>query len=260
MGMYRNKNTINREKFEKCFFYGIKEKREVREVREGILLFSSKKVYARHTGENWHEIPNKQFESEIIQEAIGPYRQFCRFVILNDKPEIIDQVVCLTSMDINDDTPNEFILRPAIKVKDIPGATNIRLIEGDDEDILDVNIEDLEKQLEKEIQRLKAEGNLIESKAGVFFGREIEKALKGGPQYIYGKGLVGEDAKPKQMYEILKQLEEIERQDEEEYLEYLYLTKFARAVNRGDKEEAERIKQKIEERAKRKEQEGREIE
>ena len=45
MGMYRNKNTINREKFEKCFFYGIKEKRE---VREGILLFSSKKVYARH--------------------------------------------------------------------------------------------------------------------------------------------------------------------------------------------------------------------
>lgn len=257
MGMYRDKDAIDREKFERFFFYGIKEKRE---VREGILLFSSKKVYARHTGENWHEIPNKQFESEIIQEAIGPYRQFCRFVILNDKPEIIDQVVCLTSMDINDDIPNEFILRPAIKVKDIPGATNIRLIEGDDEDILDVNTEDLEQQLEQEIQRLKAEGKLIESKAGVFFERKTEEKLKGGSKYVYGKGLVGEDGWTKQIYDILKKLEVIEKQNEVEYQDYLLLTKLARTVNRCDREEAERIKQKIEERAKRKEQDEREIE
>lgn len=240
---------IDSEKFKRFFFFGIKDKRE---VREGILLFSSKKVYERHRKDNWYEIPNQQFENEIIQEAIGPYRQFYRFVILNDKPEMIDEVICRTS---DDDTPDESVLQPAIKIKDIAGGDSTRLIEGDDEDFVDVNMEDLKQQLEKEIQRLKAEGKLIESKAGVFFGREIEAKLKGGAKYVYGKGLVGEDGWTKQIFEILEQLEEIERQDKEEYQDYLYLTKFARAVNRFDKQEAERLNKKIEERKKKKEEE-----
>lgn len=250
--MYKNRIVIDREKFERFFFCGIEDKRE---VREGILLFSSKKVYETHKYDNLHDIPNEQLESEIIQEAIGPYRQFYRFVILNDKPEIIDEVICRTSIDMDEDNLDEFVLQPAIKIKDIAGGDNIRLIEGDDEDFVDVNMEDLKQQLEKEIQRLKAEGKLIESKAGVFFERETEAKLKGGPQYLYGQGLVGEDAKSKQIYEILEKLEEIERQDEEEYQDYLYLTKFARAVNRFDKQEAERLNKKIEERKKKKEEE-----
>lgn len=250
--MYRNRNAIDSEKFKRFFFFGIEDKRE---VREGILLFSSKKVYERHRKDNWYEIPNQQFENEIIQEAIGPYRQFYRFVILNDKPEIIDEVIGRTSIDMDDDTLDEFVLQPAIKIKDIAGGYNTRLIEGDDEDFVDVNMEDLKQQLEKEMQRLKAEGKLIESKAGVFFERETEAKLKGGPKYVYGKGLVGEDGWTKQIYEILEKLEEIERQDEENYQDYLLLTKFARAVNRFDKQEAERLNKKIEERKKKKEEE-----
>lgn len=259
--MYKDKFVIDREKFERFFFYGVEDKRE---VREGILLFSSKKVYEMHKYDNLHEISNEQLESEMIQEAIGPYRQFYRFVILNDKPEIIDEVICRTSIDMDDDTPDEFVLQPAIKIKDIARGYNTRLIEGDDEDFVDVNIEDLGQQLKKEIQRLKAEGKLMESKVGVFFGRETEAKLKGGPQYIYGQGLVGEDAKPKQIYEILEKLEEIEKQDEEKYIDYLLLAKFARAVNSGDRQEAERLNKKIEERKKKKEEEenqkGRELE
>ena len=68
----KKKKTINRESFKRFFFYGIENKRE---VREGILYFSLNKVYDKHVDENWYEIPNMQIEKEMMQEAI----QICYF-------------------------------------------------------------------------------------------------------------------------------------------------------------------------------------
>lgn len=78
----KNQNTeIDSKKFKKYFFHGIDNKEE---VKEGILYFSSKKVYEKYSSENWYKIPNEQLESEIVQEAAKKYKHFYRFVTLND--------------------------------------------------------------------------------------------------------------------------------------------------------------------------------
>lgn len=192
MKMY---HKINNENFKRFFFHGIENKKE---MKEGILYFSANKVYDRHSKENWHEIPNEQFEREIIQEAVKKYRQFYRFVILNDEHNSGRQ---------------------------------------------DIDREELEKELEKELQVLKEEKKVITTKAGVFFVREREEYLRSGRKYVYGKGLQGEDGWTKQVYELLEKLEYLERENIEKYNEYLLLTKFARAINRFDGEEALKIKQ-----------------
>lgn len=75
------RRKIDSEKFKRFFFHGIDNKSE---VKEGILCFSSNKVYKEHSYQDWYAIPNEQFEREIIQEATKKYKQFYRFVTLND--------------------------------------------------------------------------------------------------------------------------------------------------------------------------------
>ena len=87
---------IDSESFKRFFFHGIENKRE---VKEGILYFSSNKVYNKHSKENWHEIPNEQFETEIIQEAVKKYRQFYQFVILNDENNSDTQDISLEELE-----------------------------------------------------------------------------------------------------------------------------------------------------------------
>lgn len=190
----KKKINIDSEKFKRFFFYGIENKKE---VREGILYFSSKKVYKKHSNQDWYSIPNEQFESEIIQEAINRYRQFYRFVTLNDE------------------------------------SNNFRF---------DVDTQKVKEKLEEEMRLLKAEKKVIETKAGTFFIRERENLLEGGTYYVYGEGLKGEVGWTKQIYDILGQLEEIEKENRIEYQQYWLLTKLARAVNRFDREEALRAK------------------
>lgn len=72
---------IDKEQFKRFFFYGIENKRE---VKEGILCFASKETYKKQVLKNWYEIPNEQIESQIIEDAIPKYKQFYRFVTLND--------------------------------------------------------------------------------------------------------------------------------------------------------------------------------
>ena len=194
----KKKRNIDSEKFKRFFFYGIENKRE---LREGILCFSSKKVYKKHYNQDWYPIPNEQLESEIIQEAINRYRQFYRFVTLNDE------------------------------------SNNFRL---------DVDIQKVKEELEEEMRLLKAEKKVIETKAGTFFIRERENLLEGGPHYVYGESLKGEAGWTRQIYDILGELEEIEKENSIEYQEYWLLTKLARAVNRFDREEALRVKKAYE--------------
>lgn len=190
----KKKRNIDSERFKRFFFYGIENKRE---LKEGILCFSSNKVYKAHSNENWYAIPNEQLESEIIQEATKRYKQFYRFVTLNDE------------------------------------SNNFRF---------DVDIQKIEEELEEEIRLLKQEGKVIETKAGTFFIKERENLLKGGQYYVYGEGLKGEVGWTKQIYDVLGELEEIEKEDRIEYQEYWLLTKLARAVNRFDREEALKVK------------------
>ncbi len=204
----KKKRNIDSEKFKRFFFYGIENRRE---LKEGILCFSSNKVYERHSNQDWYAIPNEQVESEIIQEAAKKYKQFYRFVRLNDE------------------------------------SNNFRF---------DVDMQKVKEELEEEMKLLKQEGRVIETKAGTFFIRERENLLKGGPHYVYGEGLKGEVGWTRQIYDILGELEEIEKEDKIEYQEYWLLTKLARAVNRFDREEALKAKNAYEKLSQRQKEKG----
>lgn len=205
--MKMKKNGIDGKKFKRFFFFGIENKRE---MIEGILYFSYQKVYQKHqSGEReWRETLKKQIENEILQEAIGPYQQFYRFVILNDEPKTKDEIMSQMSIEK----------------------------------------EELKQQLEQEIQLLKAEKKILDTNAGLFFARERENLLDSKPYYIYGKGIQGEEAWTKQVYGILENLEKLEQQDKEEYQGYFWLAKLARAINRHNREEAEMIREQMRQR------------
>lgn len=79
--------TINKETFARFFFEGIENKEE---LEEGILYFSLHKVYQKHSEENWFEIPNEQIVEEMIEQAKGKYKQYYRFIKLNDKINSMD--------------------------------------------------------------------------------------------------------------------------------------------------------------------------
>lgn len=121
-------------------------------------------------------------------------------------------------------------------------AIFVTLNDEKNSEISDINIEELRKELEEEMQVLKSEEKVTESLAGIYFSREREGFLKGGSNYIYGEGLKGEEGWTKQIYDILGKLETIEEEDSQTYYQYWMLTKFARAVNRSDIEEALRVK------------------
>jgi hypothetical protein len=221
--MKENK-LIDNKRFKKFFFYGIDNKRK---IKEGILCFSSSKVYYRHSKDNWYTYPNAQFEKEIIQEANIKYRQFYRFVTLND-------------------SVNNFVMNE--------------------------NMDSLAEELAEELQLLKKEKKVIDTEAGVFFKREVEEELRGGQiEEHHGIKVKSEDSWVKQIYDLLENLETLEKEDDEKYYEYWLLAKYARNVHRDEEDKVESIrikalyenlkKEKIEERMKEKiEEKGLEIE
>lgn len=192
------KNKINHETFQRFFFYGIDNQEE---LKEGILYFSAKRVYKRHCSENWYGIPNEQLEQEIIQEATPKYRQFYRFIRLNDKSNC---------------------------------------------PITNLSLEQVEKQVRRQLKVLKVEKKVIDTKAGIFFVRDREALLEGGQQYIMGEGLKGETGWTKQIYDILEKLECMEKQNNKEYNIYLYVAKLARDRNRNNEEDTKIIREFLE--------------
>lgn len=110
---------------------------------------------------------------------------------------------------------------------------------------IDMNI--IQEELEKKFNLLKQEKIIFETKAGVFFRRESEIELNGGKYYEPGKGVKGEKGWTKQIYEITEELDNIEKQDIVHYYEYWLIVKFARAINRANKEEILEIKKAYEE-------------
>lgn len=182
-------------RFKRFFFYGIENKKE---VKEGILYFSLNKVYNKYVNENWYQIPNTQIEKEMLQKATQIYKQFYKFVTLNDVPN------------------------------------NRMLVDIDNQ---------VRKELEEQMQILREEKNVINTKAGIFFIREKEKQLLG----IDDSGGKTGNNWTEQIYEILEELQEMEKDNYIEYQKYLLLTKQARAINRGDEQEAIRLKRAYQE-------------
>lgn len=187
--LHKYKKKINRQTFERFFFYGIENKKE---VREGILYFALNKVYSKHVHENWFAIPNVQIQSEMMQEAIPKYKQFYKFVTLNDVPN------------------------------------NSRVIDIDNQ---------VKKELEEQMELLRKENIIMDTKAGIFFKRDRENQLEGIDNQWEKTG----DNWTEQIYEILEILERLEKEEPIQYQKYLLLAKQARAINRGDKEEAIRV-------------------
>ena len=146
-------------RFKRFFFYGIENKKE---VKEGILYFSLNKVYNKYVNENWYQIPNTQIEKEMLQKATQIYKQFYKFVTLNDVPN------------------------------------NRMLVDIDNQ---------VRKELEEQMQILREEKNVINTKAGIFFIREKEKQLLG----IDDSGGKTGNNWTEQIYEILEELQEIKQ-------------------------------------------------
>lgn len=188
------KKIIVDKQFERFFFYGIDNKREVKEM---ILYIASREVYKKDSIRNWYEIPNEQIESQIIEQAIEKYKHFYRFVELNDKSD---------NFDIN------------------------------------INIEELKKELEQEMELLKQENIVIDTKAGIFFTREREAELLDKKYYVPGEGAKVEKHWTKEIYEILEKLDKIEKEDIDKYYKYWLVTKYARAMNRENKQESSMVK------------------
>lgn len=81
MDMYVNK-LLNNKTYDRFFLHGIDNKED---VIEGIIYYSLQEVYANHKNENLYELSNEKLMSEIIEKAVPKYVQFYRFVVMNDK-------------------------------------------------------------------------------------------------------------------------------------------------------------------------------
>lgn len=103
---------------------------------------------------------------------------------------------------------------------------------------IDIDLEQLRRELEWKFEMLKYDGTIFETKAGVFFLRERSSQLEGEVRYKYGEGLQGEIGWTSQVFDLLSDLDEVEKINGEKYFEYWILAKLARTINRGDRKEA----------------------
>ncbi len=181
---------IKKETFERFFCHGIENKRE---VREGILYFSLNKVYDGYGNQMCYEVPNAQIEREMLKKASKCYRQFYKFVTLNDVPN--------NNQKVNIDAC-------------------------------------VKKELQEQLQLLRKEKTVLDTKAGIFFARWKEMQLEGINDNWEKIG----DNWTEQIYEILEILQEMETKDPTQYQKFLLTAKLARAIDRKDQEEAVRIK------------------
>ncbi len=231
MDMYVNKLLKNKT-YERFFLHGIENKET---VIEGIIYYSLVEVYANYGKENLYELSNEKLLEKIIEKAVPKYIQFYRFIVMNDTftENFKNNFVDLDQMkrDIVSTIQNLLNTKRILQIKDENG-----------------------KCTTKQIDRM------IVTKAGIYFTRgEIdaiglnrnfyyefkhEDETKGDciKNYYYeydeeGKiknprGLQGEIAWTKQIYNILEDLTKLEKLDNEKYyISWLY-TKLEREKNR----------------------------
>lgn len=202
-------NLLEDKTYERFFFSGIVDEEA---AEEGIIYYASQKVYDRLSNKDWYKIPNTKLLEGIINEAFPKYRQFYRFVILNDLYKSCE-------FDIDNSQ-----LRQEIERKIELWLKDKRIIE----------IEENGEKKEKAIDRM------ISTKAGIFFSREEVAVLNFNQKpYKYGWDAQGEIAWTKQIYDILEKLENIESTNIVQYYDYWIYTKLQRVINKRPSDASE---------------------
>lgn len=192
-------NLLKDKSYERFFFSGINDEEA---VEEGIIYYASQKVYDRLNGTEIYKIPNNKLLEQIINEALPKYRQFYRFIVLNNNYKS-----CEFDVDNNQ-------LIQDIERKIELWLKNKRIIE-------------IEEKKEIEIDRM------ISTKAGIFFSREEVEFLNFNQKpYKYGWNVQGEVAWTRQIYDILERLANIESTNIVQYYDYWIHTKLQRAINK----------------------------
>lgn len=202
-------NLLEDKAYKRFFFSGINDEES---VKEGIIYYASQKVYDRLSNKDWYKIPNTKLLEGIINEAFPEYKQFYRFVILNNYYKS-----CEFDIDNNQ-------LRQEIERKIELWLKNKRIIE----------IEENGEKKEIEINRM------ISTKAGIFFSREEVEFLNFNQKpYKYGWNAQGEVAWTRKIYDILERLGNIESTNIVQYYDYWIHTKLQRVINKKHPDESE---------------------
>lgn len=202
-------NLLEDKTYERFFFSGINDEEA---VKEGIIYYASQKVYDRLSNKDWYKIPNTKLLEEIINEAFPKYKQFYRFVILNDLYKSCEFDIDNNQIRQEIEQAIDFLLN------------NKRRIE----------IEENGEKKEIVINRM------ISTKAGIFFSREEVEFLNFNQKpYKYGWNAQGEVAWTRQIYDILERLGNIESTDKFQYYYYWVHTKLQRVINKEPPDESE---------------------
>lgn len=192
-------NLLEDNTYKRFLFSGINDQES---VEEGIIYYASKKVYDRLSNKNWYNIPNNKILEQIINEALPKYRQFYRFIVLN-----------------NNYKSCEF---------DVDNSQLVQEIEMK----IDFWLGKRKKQNDGKTKTIET-GKMIDTKAGIFFTREeVEHLNFNQMPYKYGWNAQGEIAWTKQIYDILEKLENIESTNLVQYYDYWIYTKLQRVINR----------------------------
>ncbi len=235
-------NLSKDETFSRFFFYGIENKED---VKEAIIYYSSQEVYKKHENENWYELSNDKLMQEIIEKSVQRYKQFYRFVVMNDS----------FSKKFEYDVNLEQIKQ------DIIQKVNT---------LLNTKIEEIHKDKDGNYFSIMRDKIAI-TKAGIFFStREVElKDFNGNYYYEYEQspnnegdgiknydseyytrkhpnGLNGEVKWTRQIYDILVNLEKIESADVLKYYEIWIYTKLKRAILRDNPNEMAYMEKSLE--------------
>lgn len=231
MDMYVNKLLKNKA-YERFFLHGIENKED---VIEGIIYYSLVEVYANHEKENLYELSKEKLMKELIEKAVPKYVQFYRFIVMNDS--------------FTKNFKNNYVDLERMKSDIISAIHNLlnskRLFQ-----VRDKNGNYTTKQIDR----------MVLTKAGIYFTRGEIDAIGLNQNFYFefkqsdktenkdciesfyyeydetGKiknprGIQGEIAWTKQIYNILGDLTKLEKLDNEKYyISWLY-TKLERAKN-----------------------------
>ena len=168
-----------------------------------VIFFSIIEINSKIEGlQNLYDIPNEDLLNKIVILANNRYKQIERFINYNDQ---------------------EYNLKYRVdSVK-------------------------TEKIIKRMIETLIQENLIMITKAGIYFNKyEIcsqgySYDVYGDLRYDYAKGLIGEEAWTRKIYNILINLEKLEKENILEYYDRWLFTKLQRAKSREDKQEIEKM-------------------
>ena len=204
-------NLLEDKTYKRFFCSGIDDEEA---VKEGVIYYASQKVYDRLRDKDWYKIPNNKLLEQIINEALPKYRQFYRFIILNNNYKSCE-------FDVDN---SQLVQEMEMKIDF--WLNNKRKIERKNQETGKTEIIEIDR--------------MINTKAGIFFTREeVEELNFNQMPYKYGWNQPGEVAWTRQIYDILERLGNIESTNIVQYYDYWIHTKLQRVINKKPSDASE---------------------